>query len=353
VLANADKTDQASRPVAGKVRSGSRERTIQVALMLVRLGPLVSLVVLCVVMTLASPYFLTKANLVNLGGQTSVVAVLGVGQLMVMLTRGIDLSVGSIVAFSAVAGALVSQHLSWAHGAGTFIVVALAAGLFVGLVNGAAFVYGRMPHPFIVTLATLGIVQGFALLISGGKPVTSLPPFIIELGNGDVLGVPIPVLITAAVGLAGATFLRTQWGRWVYAVGGNPEGAERVGIPTKRVLMSVYLISGACAGLAGVIVAGRTATASPVSGQDLELSAITAVIIGGASFFGGRGSVGNVIIGALIFTVISNGLNLLDVSSYWQYVAAGTVIAIAVEMDVIRSALEERFRVLRSSAASP
>ncbi len=174
-----------------------------------------------------------------------------------------------------------------------------------------------------------------------------IPPFVVGLGLHLLWGIPIPVFITVGVAIIGAPFLHTQWGRWIYAVV-NRDAAERVGIPSKKVLLSVYIFCGTCAGVAGILAVALTATASPIAGTGYELNGITAVIIGGASFFGGRGSVGNVVVGALIFTVISNALNLLNVSSYWQYVATGTVVLLAVELDVLRRFLEQRIRSLQA-----
>jgi ribose transport system permease protein len=267
---------------------------------------------------------------------------------MTILTAGVDLSVGSVVALSGTTAALVTTNVAWLDNATVFIIVALLCGAAVGVVNGAGFVYGRLPHPFIVTLATLGIASGVALLISGGEPISTVPPFIVSLGLHLVLGIPVPVFVVLGVAILGSLFLHTQWGRWIYAVGANRDAAERVGIPSKRVLLSVYVFSGLCAGVAGILATALTATASPIAGTGYELNGITAVIIGGASFFGGRGSVGNVVVGALIFTVISNCLNLLNVASYWQFVVTGTVVLLAVELDVIRRALEQRLRGMQA-----
>jgi ribose transport system permease protein len=211
-------------------------------------------------------------------------------------------------------------------------------------------VYGRVSNPFIVTLGTLGIARGLALVLSDGETRTGLPAVVGTLGSGSVAGIPVPVILVAALALTLGTLLgHSQWGRWVYAVGGNPEAARRAGVPADRVLLSVYALCGLLAGIAAILVAGRTDAASPQAGQLLELDAITAVIIGGASFLGGRGRVINVIAGALIIGVIRNGLDLIGVSPFWQLIAVGLLVILSLELEVVRGRLEQR---LRSRAAA-
>jgi ribose transport system permease protein len=315
------------------------DRAAALGLRTLQAGPLLILAVLSAVMAALSPYFATHANLVNLGFQASFVAVLALGQLLVIVTRGIDLSVGSVVGLAGVAGAAAG------HGGAVTLAAFVATGLAVGLVNGGVLVGGRVMNPFIVTLGTLGIARGLALVISGGETKVGLAPVVNTLGSETLAGVPIPVLIVAALALALGTLLgRTQWGRWIYAVGGNPEAARRAGIPADRVLLSVYALCGTLAGVAGILVAGRTDSASPQAGQLLELDSITAVIIGGASFLGGRGRVLNVLAGALIIGVIRNGLDLLGVSPFWQLIAVGVLVIVSLELDVLRGRLERRLR---------
>jgi ribose transport system permease protein len=316
------------------------------ALRVVQAGPLLILALLFVAMALLSPYFLTGRNMTNLGFQAAFVAVLALGQLLVIITRGIDLSVGSVVGLAAVLAAGAGS------GATTLLVFA-ACGLAVGLANGSILVWGRVMNPFIVTLGTLGIVRGLALVVSDGQTQTGLDPVVSALGSESVAGIPVPVLIVAALSLALAALLgRTQWGRWIYAVGGNPDAARRAGIPAGRVLVSVYALSGLMAGIAAILIAGRTDSASPLAGQLLELDAITAVIIGGASFLGGRGSVLNVLAGALIIGVIRNGLDLLSVSPFWQMIAIGGLVILSLELDVVRGQLETRLRAARAREAA-
>ncbi|WP_211233006.1 ABC transporter permease [Solirubrobacter soli] len=329
---------------AEAVTPAADRRTSALGLRALQGGPLVILVVLLVVMALLSPYFLTSRNLTNLGFQASFVAVLALGQLLVIITRGIDLSVGSVVGL---AGVIAATSASGPTSLALFVLTGLA----VGLVNGAVLVFGRVMNPFIVTLGTLGIARGLALVISDGETRTGLPPVVSTLGSGTVLGIPVPVVLVAALALCVGTLLgRTQWGRWIYAVGGNPEAARRAGIPADGVLLSVYALCGLLAGVAGILVAGRTDSASPQAGQLLELDAITAVIIGGASFLGGRGRVVNVLAGALIIGVIRNGLDLLGVSPFWQLIAVGTLVIVSLELDVLRGRLEQRLRTRASIA---
>jgi ribose transport system permease protein len=239
----------------------------------------------------------------------------------------------------------ITVALSPAGGWLSVLAVMLATGLAVGTVNGVLIVKGRIPQPLIVTVATLGIVRGVALLVSDGGTRTGFPDPVVTAGSGFVGPLPVPVLLVSGLALLlYVVTTKTQWGRWIFAVGGNPDAARRLGVPADRVLVSVYVICGCTAAFAGILTAGRTNAGSPFSGELLELDAITAVIIGGASLFGGRGSVGNVVVGALILGVIRNGLDLLDVAPFWQGVAIGCVILVALELDAGRAALERRFQ---------
>lgn len=313
------------------------------ALRVVRLGPVLILLVICVVVAALQPLFLTGRNLANVGVQASLVATIAMGQLVVVLTRGIDLSIGSCMALSTVVGALAFRD-EGANGAATALAI-LATGAAVGLVNGVLFVKGRVPHPFIVTLAMLSVARGLALMLSDGVPISGMPPLVRWAGGGWLGPIPAPVLITALLALAlWVATTRLVWGRWVYCFGGNPDAARDLGVPTDRVLISVYVVSGLCAGVAGLITAGRTNSGFGTAGQLAELDAVAAVIIGGASFFGGRGHVLNALVGALIIAVVRNGMNLVGVSTYWQLIVIGLVVVAAVRMDVVRMALEARFR---------
>jgi ribose transport system permease protein len=333
-----------------KARSGAMDayRLLKVGLFGLRAGPALILTILVVVVSLTTPIFFTPRNLGNVLSQTAVIAVLALGQLLVIVTRGIDLSVGATLALSTVCGALVFNHIS---GNGLLVIlVILGTGLGVGLVNGAVFVWGRIPHPFIVTLATFSIARGIALWAANGTLIPGMPHSVQVLGGSSVHSVPYSAFLVGGIALAVivlTTFL--VWGRWLYAVGGNPEAARRTGVPVNRVLISVYALSGLAAGVGGLITAGQTASGSPTFAEGIELDAIAAVIIGGAAFAGGRGHVGNALVGAFTIGVIRNALNLQAVNAFFQLMVIGVVVLLAVESDVVRGKLEERFRVARAT----
>jgi ribose transport system permease protein len=305
------------------------------------------LIGLFIAMSLLSPFFLTTRNLQNLAAQTSIIGALAVGQALVIVLRGIDISVGSTIGLAGVVGATVT---TWdGISGGMTIVTMLLVGLAVGTVNGLLIVKGRLPQPLIVTVATLGIVRGLALVLTEGKTLTSIPDPVNTVGSGFIGPLPLPAVLVLALATVTWVFMaKTQWGRWFYAVGGDPEAAKRLGIPVDRVVLSGYVLCGVAAGVAAVIVAGRTGAGSPTAGTLLELDAITAAIIGGASLAGGRGNVGNVLAGAMVLGVIRNGLDLLDVNPFWQSVAIGCIVLVALELDVLRRTLEERIRVNRA-----
>ena len=320
---------------------------LRIALGAIRIGPALMLVVVVLAMAVLSPVFLSTRNLANVLSQTAAIAVLALAQLLVIVTRGIDLSVGSTIALSAVVGALVFEAVP----SGPLVVVAiLGTGMVVGVVNGTVYVWGRIPHPFIVTLATLSVARGLALWLSGGQPRRGMPPIIQTIGGGSIGWLPYSTLLVAGLALV-ATVLTTRlvWGRWIYAVGGNPEAARRAAVPVNGVLISVYVLSGLAAGIAACITSGRLNAGSPTFGELAELDAIAAVVIGGASFLGGRGNVANALVGALMIGVIRNGMNLLDVDAFLQPIVIGVVIVVAVELDVVRGRFEERFRVIQAA----
>ena len=226
----------------------------------------------------------------------------------------------------------------------------LATGLLIGAVNGVVYVKGRLPHPFIITLAMLSIARGLALWLSGGQPIRGMPPIVDAIGGGTIGWFPVSAILVLGIAVVVYVFTtRVVWGRWIYAVGGNPEAARRTGIPVNGVLISVYVLSGLAAGVAGIITAGRLNAGSPTFGELAELDSIAAVVIGGASFLGGRGNVVNALVGALMIGVIRNGMNLLAVDAFFQLIVIGVVIVLAVEADVLRGYLEDRFRVIEAS----
>lgn len=314
----------------------------------VRMGPALMLLVLMIAMSLLSPYFFTGRNLGNLGLESSVVALLALGQLLVIITAGIDLSVGSVIAFSSICGALWVRDVGLVEG---WLVVPtmMLSGALAGAVSGTLYVKGKLPHPFLATLAMMMIARGAALVISDGVPITGMPAAVTYIGSARISGVPVAVILVAILAvLVHIMLTRITWGQWIYAVGANKEGAQRVGIPVDRVLISVYIVSGFFAGTAALVVSGQTNSAYPTAGNLLELSSIAAVIIGGASFFGGRGTVFGAMVGALILGVIQNGLNLLNVDPSWQYIALGVVVVLAVELDVLRQRLETRMKSVQA-----
>ncbi len=299
-----------------------------------RFGPLLGLGTLVVALSFASPHFLTVENLLNVLRQSSINAILALGQLLVIITAGIDLSIGSIVGVTSVVLALLLVG-GWHPAAAC--AAALALGLAIGLLNGLLLTRLRLPHPFISTLGTMNVGRGAALLLAGGVPISGLPVAFRSATGGNAYGIPLPVIIAGTAYIAAHIFLtRTVWGRDLYAIGGNREAARLAGIPVERRLNLAYALSGSMGALAAIVLAGRMNSGFPLAGSGAELDAIAAAIIGGASFFGGVGTVGGTLIGALIIGFLRNGLNLLDVSAYWQMVVIGCVIVAAVFVDVLR-----------------
>ncbi len=300
-----------------------------------RLAPLLGLVILCIVLTLASPHFFTADNLVNVLRQSSVNALLALGQLVVIITAGIDLSIGSILGVTSVSLAMMMRA-----GVPPLLAVlgTLVIGALIGLVNGLLLTRLRLPHPFISTLGTMNVARGAAMILAAGVPISGLPDgFRVPL-NADLMGVPAAVIVVAIAGLIIHFLLeRTVYGRDIFAIGGNKDAARLAGVPVGSRLELAYTVSGLMAAVAALVLAARMNSGFPLAGTGAELDAIAAVIIGGASFFGGVGTVGGTIIGALFIGLLRNGLNLLDVSAYWQMIVIGVVIVAAVVVDVLRA----------------
>src|SRR5579863_2441031 len=291
----------------------------------------IALAILMAGLALARPNFLNLANLVNLLRQISINGILAVGVTYVLLTGGVDLSLGSVVALAGVAAAC------FAHPGQYPLVVPVAIGILTGAacgaVNGLVVARGRVA-PFIVTLGMMTAARGMALLASGGRPVSNLAAGFTHIGGGDIAGVPEPILIFCLVAVLSRVFLKNmRFGRYIYAVGGNENAALASGVPVRGVKMAAYTLCGALAGLAGVVLAARITTGQPNAGIGYELDAIAAVVIGGTSLNGGVGGVGGTILGALLMGVINNGLDLLNVSSYYQQVVKGLIIVGAVWLD--------------------
>ncbi|WP_405972166.1 substrate-binding domain-containing protein [Streptomyces sp. NBC_00988] len=296
-------------------------------------GALTALIVLVIAMSALSGDFLTTDNLLNVGVQAAVTAILAFGVTFVIVSAGIDLSVGSVAALSATV-------LAWSatqHGVPVFlaVILAIATGIAAGLVNGFLIAYGKLP-PFIATLAMLSVARGLSLVISQGSPI-AFPDSVSHLG--DTLGgwLPVPVLVMIAMGLIAAFILgRTYIGRSMYAIGGNEEAARLSGLRVSKQKLAIYALSGVFAAAAGIVLASRLSSAQPQAADGYELDAIAAVVIGGASLAGGTGKASGTLIGALILAVLRNGLNLLSVSAFWQQVVIGVVIALAVLLDTVR-----------------
>jgi inositol transport system permease protein len=293
-------------------------------------GLVFALLIICVLLSLRTPQFLTVGNLVNVIRQISINGILAVGVTFVLLTGGVDLSLGSLVALTGVVAAWFAQKEQL-----PFIVPVLCgilAGAACGLVNGVVITFGRVA-PFIATLGMMSAARGLAYLIAEGKPVSGLQPAFTQLG-GEVVGLPIPVLVLFGVTILSAVLLsRMRLGRHVYAVGGNEKAARASGLNVSGVKLFAYSICGALAGLAGVVLAARTTTGQPNAGVGYELDAIAAVVVGGTSLAGGMGGVGGTILGALLIGVLNNGLDLLGVSSYVQMIVKGGLIVAAVWLD--------------------
>ena len=296
-----------------------------------RFIPFASLIALCVIIAVLTPKFLSTGNLGSVARQTAVITIMAMGMTMVMVSGGIDLSVGSIMALAGVAGAF-----ALASGAPTMVGIAasIAAGAICGLANGAAITTLRIP-PFIVTLGAMGIYRGIVLLITDGKAVVGLPSKFGYLAEGNLLGlIPVPLVIVVAIALAIHFLLsRTRLGRYCYAIGSNVEAARYAGVRVARCQIIFYLILGALAGLAGAIEAARLVTGQPTAGEGYELRVIAAVVIGGGSLSGGQGTVIGTIIGALIMGVLANGANLLGIPAFTQQIIIGAIIILAVTFD--------------------
>ncbi len=293
----------------------------------------IAFAIICAVISLLSPNFLTATNLKNVILQASINAVLAAGMTFVIITAGIDLSVGSVLAFS-------GMTLGFALHAGVpllpALLVCLLAGSVFGFANGFLVTRGKLP-PFIVTLGTMSIARGVALLLNNGKPVSDFDSAFRFIADGKILGIPVFIIIVAVVYILSYIILnKTPFGRYVYATGSNPEAAHLSGVNIKKVLLWVYIISGLLAGLGAIMLTSRIDSAQPTAGMMFELDAIAATVIGGTSLMGGYGFISGTLIGALIISVIRNGLNLLDVSSFIQQIVIGVVIILAVLIDRLK-----------------
>jgi putative xylitol transport system permease protein len=306
-------------------------------------GIFLAFLLLAFILSLSNEYFLTPGNISNVLLQTSINGVLAIGMTFVILTRGIDLSVGSVVALAGLVSASFATTSATAGIAGGPypFYVALAIGILVGLACGAlvGLIVSRFAVPaFVATLGMLSAARGMTLIYGGGKPVPALTPEFRWIGTGNILGIPMPVILLAVVFVVSWWVLtRTRFGRYIYAVGGNPHAAKTSGINVTRMKFSVYMISGSLSGLAGMMLSARTGSALPQAGIAYELDAIAAVVIGGTSLSGGVGRVTGTLIGALIIGVMNNGLDLMGIQSYYQQVLKGALIVGAVMLDQKRN----------------
>lgn len=295
-----------------------------------QLSTLVGLLALCALLWILTPYFLTPSNLLNVMEQTAINAVVAVGMTFVIVSGGIDLSVGSIVALS---GVVMASALQADWGAPLAIVAGLLVGASCGLANGLLITRGRLP-PFIATLGLMSVARGAALVYTEGRPISGFGAGFRSLATGRVLEIPVPVILTAALYLAAHFVLtRTRFGRYVYAIGGNEEATRLSGVAVRFHKTMVYALAGAMSALAAVLLTARLNSAQPIAGIMYELDAIAATVIGGTSLLGGEGTLGGTLIGALIMGVLRNGLNLLGVSSFLQQIVIGVVIIGAVLID--------------------
>ena len=298
-----------------------------------RLLPFLTLIVLFVGLAIASPHFLTVTNLSSVARQTAVINILALGMTIIIISGGIDLSVGSILGLSGLVGTMAMERglPIWAG-----IAIGIFAGLLCGFLNG--FLITRLKiAPFIVTLGTLGIFRGLALIISNGLPVHRIPPGFSFLGEGNFLGVPFVLWLVLICAVAVHVLLeRTRVGRYAFAIGSSTPAAIYAGIPVNFHTTAVYAVGGLLTGLAGMIEASRLMTGQPTAGQGYELQAIAAVVIGGGSLRGGEGTVVGTLVGAFIMGLLSNGSDLLGISNYVQQVVIGAVIILAVAVDELR-----------------
>lgn len=293
---------------------------------------LLAAAVICLALALSSDAFLTAGNLLNVLRQTALLFLLASGLTLVILTAGLDLSVGANVALSACLAASIIKATGFAS---LGFLTGIGCGALIGLVNGLLVTALRIPS-FIATYGMLWILSGFTYYYMAGETIYGFPAAFRQLGSGHFLGVPMPVYVMVLFLLLGSWFAqRTVWGQQIYAIGANPVAARLSGVPVQRRLVLVYAFSGAMAGLASLILLARINSAQGDIGEDLTLSAIAAVLVGGTSLFGGSGTVGGTLIGALILTLVLNGMNLLQINAAWQPLVTGVIVVLAVWIDTL------------------
>jgi ribose/xylose/arabinose/galactoside ABC-type transport system permease subunit len=312
----------------GKATLDSTSRSTKVKHFIGDYGLLIVFAIVILFLALAAPRFLSIDNLVNVIRQSSIIGFLALGMTFVMITAGIDLSVGSVVGLTGVVAATL------APGDGSALLLPIVAGVGIGLVvgflNSALIIWGAI-LPFLATLAMMALVRSGALIYTNGQPVTGLSEPFQWLGSGMIGPVPVPVvLFVIAAIITDFVLSKTRFGRHVYALGGNEESSRKVGISVRKVLMGVYVLAGLLAAVGGLVLTARVDGADPLAGTGYELQAIAAVVIGGTSLFGGVGTIRGTVVGVLLVAVVLNGLNLLNVSSYYQQAAQGIILVLAV-----------------------
>lgn len=302
------------------------------------LAILVAFIILCVGLSIATPAFFTKDNILNVLRQVATNSNLAIGLTMAIIIGGIDLSVGAVLAFS---GLLCASFISDGMNLGLAVLLAFTLGALFGLLNGLIIAYTNMP-PFVVTLATQNIARGIVNVYANGQPIIARNPVFNFLGVGYLLGIPLPVIYSFVLLAVMILILgRSKFGRQLYAVGGNEEAARFSGINIKKVKIIVYTLCGALASFSGIILAARMYSGQPTAGDGFELDAIAASVLGGVSFSGGVGKLGGTIIGVLVLGVLTNGLNLLNINSFWQYIIKGIIILLAVYLDILKKRREK------------
>lgn len=296
-------------------------------------GLVFALVALFVLLSIISPYFLTSTNLLNIGKAITIVGIAAVGETIVIISGGFDLSVGSVTAAS---GMLAAYLIGFGIPLPIAFAASILLGIGIGIVNGSVVSYARI-NPLITTLATLAIVRGLGYVVSGGREIVIDDPTWLAIGTGSFLGIPYPVLILGVTFLVFALLMpRSLFGRYAYAIGSSARAARLAGVAVDRWRVTFYLTCGGLAALAGLVTVARTGNAQPSANLSMELDVITAVILGGTSLTGGRGTVAGTLVGLLLLGVVNNGLTLVGVPSFWQQVVKGAILLVAVVYDELR-----------------
>ncbi len=347
---------QIDMPISDVEKVLGRRRNVTFRRLLLQLRAFIALIILFTFFAVYSHGFLNENNLIILTKQVAINAILGIGMTFVILTGGIDLSVGSIAGLCGmVAGALITKGLRIHPLDSVFyftvfplMFIVLIVGMIIGLVNGLLITRFNVA-PFIATLGTLYIARGIAMLMNSGATFTNFndlklgEPDFVKLGSEKLLALPYSIWIMAALGIVAAFLtMKTPFGRQIYAIGGNKRAAQLSGVRVKRITMLTYVISGLCSAIVGLIIASQLRASHPATGEGYELNAIAAVVLGGTSLAGGRGAIGGTIIGAFVIGVLNNGMTLENVSSFWQQVITGVVIILAVIIDQLQQRLQER-----------